>query len=206
MDDMRGQQKERNDMGSMDAKAIEILSKGLQACKRKGTMPSEPSKKARMDVPSSTVPIDATFTIKITVAAEVASATKVPPMAKAPLAVESQVETDPSPQAVPLKASLRRLRKEVYHLKRKVEKMKGELKESKKNYVEASTEIDRLRQAHKKGSMDYIRKKRDLEVKLEEVKDHGSEKAWSLIAKASSLEVELNAAKEKILLLEGSSS
>ena len=40
--------------------------------------------------------------------------------------------------------------------------MECKLRESKKNYVEASAEIDRLRQAHKKGSVDYIKKKRDL--------------------------------------------
>ncbi|EHA8591098.1 hypothetical protein COCNU_scaffold033387G000010 [Cocos nucifera] len=110
---------------------------------------------------------------------------------------ESQIEANPLPKGVPLKTSLRRLRKEVYHLKRKIEKMEGELKKSKKNYVEASIEIDLLCQAHKKAFMDYIRKKRNLEVELKEVKERTSEKAWSLTAKASSLDVELNAVKEK---------
>ena len=53
--------------------------------------------------------------------------------------------------------------------------------------------------------MDYIRKKKDFEVELEETKKCASEKTWSLIAKASSFEVKLNAVKEKKLLLKGSS-
>ncbi|EHA8586305.1 putative ensconsin-like [Cocos nucifera] len=72
----------------MDAKVVEILSKGLQACKRKGTASGETSKKAKMDVPSSVVPANVDFTIGTAVVAEVASTIKVPPMVEAPPTVE----------------------------------------------------------------------------------------------------------------------
>ncbi|KAG1358599.1 hypothetical protein COCNU_08G000450 [Cocos nucifera] len=90
---------------------------------------------------------------------------EVPPTAE----VQSPIEADPLPQGMPLKSSLRRLRKKVHHLRRKVENMEGELKKSKKNYAEASVEINPLRQAYKKDSMDYIKKKWNFEVKLEEI-------------------------------------
>ena len=67
-------------------------------------------------------------------------------------------------------------------------------------------EITHLRQAHKKDSMDYIRKKRNFEVELEEIKKRASDKSWMFTSKVRSLEVELNAAREKIQLLKGSSS
>ncbi|EHA8588579.1 hypothetical protein COCNU_scaffold005880G000010 [Cocos nucifera] len=96
-------------MTKMDAKAIEILSKGLQAHKRKDATPGEPSKKARTDIPSSVVPIDAAFTTGTTMATKVALVIEVPLMAEAPPAVkvagslvllspsvEAQIPEDPS--------------------------------------------------------------------------------------------------------------
>ena len=61
-------------MAEMDAKAIEMLSKGLQACKRKCTASGEPiAKKASVNTPSSATPVDAAATSKVTTGAEVVS-------------------------------------------------------------------------------------------------------------------------------------
>ena len=53
--------------------------------------------------------------------------------------------------------------------------------------------------------MDYINKKHHLIEELEWVKKLDSDKTWTLMAKASSLKVELKAVQERIQLLEGSS-
>ncbi|KAG1348011.1 hypothetical protein COCNU_06G018400 [Cocos nucifera] len=56
----------------MDAKAVEVLSKGLQACKRKGTASDEPdAKKARVNTPSTVALADAAVAIEEDLQAEV---------------------------------------------------------------------------------------------------------------------------------------
>ncbi|EHA8586647.1 hypothetical protein COCNU_scaffold000669G000060 [Cocos nucifera] len=72
----------------MDVGELQQLSKGLRACKKKGTAPSEPSKRVKVNAPSSTTPtgiIDAPTT---TAAIEVVAATEVaaPPTSSSPLA------------------------------------------------------------------------------------------------------------------------
>ena len=56
-----------------------------------------------------------------------------------------------------------------------------------------------------KDSASFNIRKGNFERELAELKKGASEKSWTLIAKASSLEVKLKAVKKKIHLLEGSS-
>ena len=58
----------------MDAKAVEMLSKGLQAHKRMGTMSDKPSKRTKVGAPSSAMPTDAASTTEAIVVVEVAPA------------------------------------------------------------------------------------------------------------------------------------
>ncbi|EHA8587783.1 hypothetical protein COCNU_scaffold003215G000010 [Cocos nucifera] len=55
-----------------------MLSKGLQACKRKGITPNEPAaKKARVNTPSFIAPTDATAAIEVTTTIEATPTTMV---------------------------------------------------------------------------------------------------------------------------------
>ncbi|EHA8586901.1 hypothetical protein COCNU_scaffold001137G000010 [Cocos nucifera] len=67
-----------------------------------------------------------------------------------------------------------------------------------KNCSELTIEVTCLHQVHKKYSIDYINNKCHLIEELEWAKKLSSEKAWTLTAKVSSLEIELKAAQEKI--------
>ena len=95
-------------------------------------------------------------------------------------------------------AHIKNLRREVYQLKKKLGKIKWELKKFKKSYTEANVEISHFRQVHKKDAMDYINKKCHLIEELERVKKLSSDKAWVLSAEIFFLEAKLRGANEKI--------
>ncbi|EHA8586643.1 hypothetical protein COCNU_scaffold000669G000020 [Cocos nucifera] len=61
----------------MDVKVVEMLSKGLQACKKKGTTSEGPAaREARVDASSFVAPIDAAAAIKVAITAEVVPTAK----------------------------------------------------------------------------------------------------------------------------------
>ena len=104
------------------------------------------------------------------------------------------IEAEPLPQGVPLKSHIRSLKKEIYQAKKKFEKIEDELQKLKRYYFATTIEVTHLCQVHKKDAMDYINKKHHLTEEPESVKKLGSDKAWTLMAEASSLEVELKVA------------
>ena len=118
----------------------------------------------------------------------------------------SLTEADPLPQGIPQKLLIRNLIKEVHHLKKKLKKMEDELQQSRKNCSELTVETTHLCKVHKKELMSFINRKSHLYEELEQVRRLGGEKVWALTAKASSLEVELRATRERIKILEGSSA
>ncbi|EHA8587949.1 hypothetical protein COCNU_scaffold003676G000010 [Cocos nucifera] len=70
----------------IDAKAKEMLSKKLQACKRKGTTSDDPAaKKARVNTPSSIAPVN------VATATEVAAVIEVDPIARVGTAIEGSM-------------------------------------------------------------------------------------------------------------------
>ena len=98
------------------------------------------------------------------------------------------------------------LRRKVHHLTKKSKKLDDELHQLRKSHSEATVEVTRLRDLHKKGFMDYTWKKADFVKELEELQKCASDRSWTQASKISSLEVESAAGREKIDQLEGSSS
>ncbi|EHA8588940.1 hypothetical protein COCNU_scaffold007375G000010 [Cocos nucifera] len=111
-----------------------------------------------------------------------------------------------SSKGVPLKSMIRNLRKEVYHLKKKLKKTEDELQRSKKNALKVMIEVTCFRNLHMKDFINYNTKKGNFEKELARFRKDASDKSWVLAAKINSLETEPNAEKEKVKLLEGSSS
>ncbi|EHA8587630.1 hypothetical protein COCNU_scaffold002859G000020 [Cocos nucifera] len=101
------------------------------------------------------------------------------------------------------KAHAKNLRREVHHLKRKLEKAEKEPQKLRKDRSEMTVEITHLCKLHKIDSMSFINWKWDLTEDLERMKKLGSEKVWSLTAKIGSFEASLHRAKERIEQLEG---
>ena len=80
------------------------------------------------------------------------------------------------------------------------------LHQLRKSHSKVATEATRFRDLHKKGFIEYTRRKADFMAELEELQKYASDRSWTQASKISSLEVELTAAWEKIGQLEGSSS
>ena len=89
---------------------------------------------------------------------------------------------------------------------KKSKKLDDELHRLRKSHSEVTTEATQFRDLHKKGFMEYTRRKADFVVELEELRKYASDRSWTQASKISSLEVELAAAREKIDQLDGSSS
>ena len=89
---------------------------------------------------------------------------------------------------------------------KKSKKLDDELHWLRKSHSKVTAEATRIRDLHKKGFMEYTRRKADFVVQLEELRKCASDRSWTQTFKISSLEVELGAAREKIGQLEGSSS
>ncbi|XP_073117674.1 uncharacterized protein [Elaeis guineensis] len=121
-------------------------------------------------------------------------------------APECPVEALPLTQGIPMKLMIRDLRRKVRHLTKKSKKLDDELHRLRKSHSEVTAEATCFRDVHKKGLMDYIRRKADFMTELEELRKRASDQSWTQASKISSLEVELAAAREKIDQLEGSSS
>ncbi|XP_073109288.1 uncharacterized protein [Elaeis guineensis] len=85
-----------------------------------------------------------------------------------PPAPECLAEALPLPLGVPLKSTIRRLKKEVLHLTRKLKKSEGELRQAKKCYSEAAAEAAHFRSIQVKAIMDYSRRKASFTKELEE--------------------------------------
>ena len=68
-----------------------------------------------------------------------------------------------------MKSMIRDLRRKVCHLTKKSKKMDDELHRLRKSHLEATAEVTHLRDLHKKGFMDYTRKKADFVKELEEL-------------------------------------
>ena len=88
----------------------------------------------------------------------------------------------------------------------KSKKLEDELHRLRKSHSEVTAEAIRLQDLHKKGLMEFIRKKADFVMEFKELQKRASDRSWAQAFKISSLEVELAAAREKIGQLEGSSS
>ncbi|EHA8587141.1 hypothetical protein COCNU_scaffold001466G000050 [Cocos nucifera] len=117
----------------------------------------------------------------------------------------SPIDADPLLQGVLLKPLMKSLKKEVYHLKKKLKKMEDDLQASWKNALKATKEVTHLQNLHMKDFASFSIRKNSFERKIAELKKNASDKSWTLMAKISSLEVDLKIVKEKIHLLEGSS-
>ena len=89
---------------------------------------------------------------------------------------------------------------------KKSKKLEDELHRLRKSHSEVTTKAVRLQDLHKKGLMEFTRKKADFITELEKLRKSASDRSWTQASKISSLEVELAAAREKIGQLEGSSS
>ena len=89
---------------------------------------------------------------------------------------------------------------------KKSKKLKNELHRLRKSHSEVIAEAIHLQDLHRKGLMEYTRRKADFVTELEELQKYASDRSWTQASKISSLEVELAAAWEKIGQLEGSSS
>ena len=101
---------------------------------------------------------------------------------------------------------IRDLRRKVYLRTKKSKKLDDELHRLRKSHSEVTAEVARFQDLHKKGFMDYTRRKADFVTELEKLQKRASDRSWTQASKISSLEVELAAAREKISQLEGSSS
>ena len=93
---------------------------------------------------------------------------------------------------------IRDLRREVRHLTEKSKKLDDELHRLRKSHSEVTAEATHFRDLHKKGFMDYTRRKADFVKELEELQKCASDRSWTQASKISSLEVELVAAWNKI--------
>ena len=62
------------------------------------------------------------------------------------------------------------LRRKVYHLTKKSKEMDDELRRLRKSHSKATAKVTRLRDLHKKGFMEYTRRKVDFVVELEELR------------------------------------
>ncbi|XP_073116547.1 uncharacterized protein [Elaeis guineensis] len=109
-------------------------------------------------------------------------------------------------EGIPLKSMIRDLRRKVRHLTKKSKKLDDEFHRLRKSHLEVTAEATRFRDLHKKGFMDYTRRKADFVTELEKLQKRASDRSWTQASKISSLEVELAAAREKIGQLKGSSS
>ena len=89
---------------------------------------------------------------------------------------------------------------------KKSKKLDDELHRLRKSHSEVTAEAARFRDLHKKGFMDYTRRKADFVMELEKLRKYASDRSWTQASKISSLEIALAAAQEKIGQLEGSSS
>ena len=89
---------------------------------------------------------------------------------------------------------------------KKFKKLEDELHQLRKSHSEVTAEAVRLQDLHRKGLMEFIRKKADFVTELEELRKCASDRSWTQASKISSLKVELATAQEKIDRLEGSSS
>ena len=87
------------------------------------------------------------------------------------------VEALPLSQGIPLKSMIWDLRRKVHHLTKKSKKMDDELHRLRKSHSEATAKVTRLRDLHKKGFMDYTRKKADFVKKLEELQKCASDRS-----------------------------
>ena len=119
--------------------------------------------------------------------------------------MQSSIDAEPLPQGISLKSIVKNLKKEVHHLRKKLKKAEDELQKSRKNASEATIEVSCLRKLHMKDSTTFAIKKGNFKRELAELNKSASDKSWALTAKANFLKVELQAAKEKIQLFEGSS-
>ncbi|EHA8587121.1 hypothetical protein COCNU_scaffold001459G000030 [Cocos nucifera] len=112
------------------------------------------------------------------------------------------VDADPLPRGIPIRSLIRRLKKEIRCLKRKLRKIEDDLQESRKNTSEATVEVTHLRNLHKKNSISFSIWKDSFKKEMAELRRSTSDKTWKLMAKISSLEIDLTVAKKKIQLLE----
>ena len=79
------------------------------------------------------------------------------------------VEALPLPQGIPLKSMIRDLRRKVRLLTEKSKKLDDELHRLRMSHSEVTVEAIHFRDLHKKGFMEYTRRKADFMAKLEEL-------------------------------------
>ena len=84
-------------------------------------------------------------------------------------------EALPLPQGIPLKSTIRDLRKKVHHLMKKSKKLDDELHQLRKSHLEVTAEAIRFQDLHRKGLMEFTRKSADFATELEELQKRASD-------------------------------
>ncbi|EHA8586736.1 hypothetical protein COCNU_scaffold000853G000010 [Cocos nucifera] len=166
-------------MEEMDAKAAEMLSKGLQARKRKGAASDElATKKAKVNAPSSITPTNVATTTKVAITDEVIPVAKVDAATKGslpPSSMSPPVE-DPTPQPP-------------------VRREEGERKKDKRVIMkvlrkEKATEVDHLlkdKAVKVEGLQKILRKEELTSVELQAALDLEEERRKKVEAKVGEL-------------------
>ena len=78
-----------------------------------------------------------------------------------------------------MKFMIQDLKREVRHLMKKSKKLDDELHQLRKSHSKATAEATHLQHLHKKGFMDYTRRKADFVKELEELRKHASNRSWT---------------------------
>ncbi|KAG1370964.1 hypothetical protein COCNU_16G000580 [Cocos nucifera] len=118
----------------------------------------------------------------------------------------SPANVEPVPQRVSFKPLIKGLKKEVHQLRKRLKNAEDDLQAFWKNASKATKEVTCLQSLHMKDSVSFCIPKRNFEKELAELRKSTSDKSWVLTAKIGSLEIDLKKVKEKIHLLEESSS